>query len=479
MSGDAGEQRTWLGALIARLLPQHRAATDLHRRRLLALVRGAGGGLLNKVLAVSITFVAVPLTIGYLGNERYGAWVTVGAILSWMTLADFGLGTGLTNAITAAASQERLDQARMHLSNFTLLVGVVCGAVALGLAASWPFVPWQRLVGVSDPRTVGEVRIALAIAFTIFVLRQPLSAANRVYLAFQEGHIANRWTALGSVVGLLALVAVTRTHGGLPLLVLGVYGTSLAVDFVSALWLFGRHRREVRPRWCHVDRRRMNEIAVVGGQFFLITIMALVTFQSDVIVIAHFRGAGAVPAYSLAYTLFNYATLPQILLFPYMWTAYAEAIARGDIAWVRRAFRLYVIGGTVFALAAALVLVLIARPFIGWWSGHHVEPSLGLVLLMAAWAVINAFTNTIACLLAAASHLRYQLIYSGLATIANLALSIILVQRVGVEGVIGGTVAAYLLLVCGPTLVDAVLLLRRLARQEELKGQAVEDRGLA
>ena len=469
-AGSPDGARRSSGGMIGRLLMRGQGS-EFRRRRLVALVRGAGGGLLNKLLSISMTFIAVPLTIGYLGNERYGAWVTIGAVLSWMALADFGLGTGLTNAITAAASRGRLDLARMHMSNFTVLVGAVCGIVALVLAASWPFVDWQGLIGVGKPETAHEARVALAIAFAIFVLRQPLSATSRIYLAFQEGHIGNRWTAFGSVAGLLALVAVTSVHGRLPMLVLGVYGTSLGVDVASTIWLFGRHRREIRPHWRHIDRGRMNEIAVIGGQFFLVTIMALVTFQSDVIVIAHFRGAGAVPAYSLSYTLFNYAVLPQTLVFPYMWSAYAEAIARGDIAWVRRAFRVHVLGGTAFTVAAVAVLMLIARPFIAWWSGHHVAVPLGLVLLMAAWSVINAFASAASCLLAAASHLRYQLVYSGLATVVNLVLSIILVQRIGVEGVIGGTVAAYLVFVCGPALIDTRLLLRRLARHAGDTGQ--------
>ena len=92
-------------------------------------------------------------------------------------------------------------------------------------------------------------------------------------------------------------------------------------------------------------------------------------------------------------------------------------------------------------------------------------PSALLVWLMVAWVLIVSFANAIACLLAAASHLRYQLVYSAFSTVSNLALSIFLVTRVGPEGVIAATIISYLVFVCGPTSVDAAMLLKRLGHR--------------
>jgi O-antigen/teichoic acid export membrane protein len=150
------------------------------------------------------------------------------------------------------------------------------------------------------------------------------------------------------------------------------------------------------------------------------------------------------------------------MLFSYLWAAYTEAIARKDIAWVARAFRLNLVVGLLFTGVTVGILGTIAKPFISWWTHAVVVPSSALIAWMAAWSVINALTNPVACLLAAASHLRIQLIYGALAAASNIALSIYLVQRWGVYGAIAATVIAYSIFVCGPTLVDAELLIRRL-----------------
>jgi O-antigen/teichoic acid export membrane protein len=286
--------------------------------------------------------------------------------------------------------------------------------------------------------------------------------AAKVYLAYQEGRIGNYWAATGNILSLVALLIVTHTHGGLIWLVIALSGTSLMVNIANNLWVFVLHRPILSPRLRHVDFGAMRSLGKVGGKFFLIQIMALVVFQTDNLVVGHYLGSARVPEYSLTYTLFNYTSLPQAALFSYLWAAYTEAIARKDIAWVSRTFRLNLALGIAFTAVAVVAIAFIAMPFIGWWAGPTVVPSSALIAWMAAWSLINAFTNPIACLLASAAQLRAQIIYSAFSTVSNIVLSIYLVQRWGVEGVIAATVISYAFFVCGPVYIDAQRLLGRL-----------------
>ena len=51
---------------------------------------GFGSGVAHRRDFVSV--VSVTLTIRYLGSERYGAWVTITTILTFLGITDFGLG---------------------------------------------------------------------------------------------------------------------------------------------------------------------------------------------------------------------------------------------------------------------------------------------------------------------------------------------------------------------------------------------------
>lgn len=435
---------------------------DHRRARMLGILQGVVTNLGSRLVGMAVSFLSVPLTIGYLGPERYGAWLTLGTLLAWFGLGDLGLGNGLSNAITTAVGQERPDLVRMHVSNGVVLLGGLALALAAAAALAWPWLGWSALFGLAGPAARAEIGPAVAAALLIFLLQFPLAVAGKVFLAYREGRIGNYWSAGGNLLSLLALLAVTHTRGGLVWLVIAVFGTAMLVNAAAALWLFLWHRPALAPRPSAVRPREMRALTDVGGQFFLIQIMALVTFQTDNLVISHYLGAARVPEYSLTYRLFNYTALPQSLLFAYLWTAYNEAIARRDIRWVSRTFHLNLLGGMLFTAVAVAGLAVIARPFIGWWGGPAVVPGPGLIGWTAGWSVINAFTNPMACLLAAASHLRAQLVYSTISTVSNLGLSICLVQLWGVQGVIAATVISYAAFVCVPVLVDAELLLRRL-----------------
>ncbi len=447
-----------------RLLFSAYHSDDHRRRRLVGLIQGIVTSVGNKSVGMLVSFLSVPLTIRYLGAEQYGAWVTIGSLLAWLALTDFGLGNGLTNAVTTAAGQDRPDLVRMQLSNGLFLLSAVASATALVLAIAWPFIDWSAVFGVKSATARAEIGPAVAVALAIFLLQFPLSIFGKVYLAYQEGRIGNYWGVTGNILSLLALVIVTQTHGGLVWLVVAVSGTSLIVNTASAMWLMYFHRPALRPGARHVHFASMKSLGTVSSKFFLIGIMALVTFQTDNIVVGHFLGSDHVPEYSLTYSLFSYTALPQTILFSYLWTAYSEAIARRDIAWVKRTFHLNLGLGLGFTAVAVLGLAFIAKPFIQWWAGTAVLPSTSLVGWMAAWSMINAFTNPIACLLAAASHLKYQIMYSAVSTVSNLLLSIYLVQHWGVEGVIAATVLSYTVFVCIPIFLDAELLLKRLSK---------------
>lgn len=435
---------------------------DHRRRRLIGLVQGAVTNLGNRVVGMLISFLSVPLTIGYLGTERYGVWVSIGSMLAWLSLTDFGLGNGLTNAVTTAAGEDRPDRVRMHLSNGLLLLSAIAILTALAAAVAWPFIDWGAVFGVRDEAARAEIGPAMATALAFFLLGFPLSTGGKVYLAYQEGRIGSYWGVAGNVLSFIALIVVTRTESGLVWLVVALAGTQTLVTFLSNAWIYLHHRPHLAPGLRHVDIAEIRSLSVVGGKFFLIQIMALVTFQTDNLVIAHYLGAVRVPEYSLTSSLFSYTALPQTILFQYLWVAYTEAIARKDIAWVRRTYRVSTGLGIAVTGAAVLCLVVIARPFIAIWAGPAVVPSGALIAWIAAWSMINSYTNPMACLLAAASHLHNQIIYSGLATVSNLALSIYLVQIWGVEGVIAATVISYVVFVCVPIVFDVERLLVRL-----------------
>jgi O-antigen/teichoic acid export membrane protein len=95
------------------------------------------------------------------------------------------------------------------------------------------------------------------------------------------------------------------------------------------------------------------------------------------------------------------------------------------------------------AFVIALPLVFFGRWIILKWAGSAAVPSRELLVLMGIWSLINGAMISQSCLLASAGRVKRQTIYSIAAAATNLILSIVLVQRMGLPGVILGTIAAF------------------------------------
>ena len=88
------------------------------------------------------------------------------------------------------------------------------------------------------------------------------------------------------------------------------------------------------------------ELLASGSAFFLIQIAGAVVFSSDNLVVSHYLGAAQVTPYNVTWRLVMLTAVLQSLIFPALWPAYAEAYARRDYAWMRRAFR-FTLRGTL------------------------------------------------------------------------------------------------------------------------------------
>ncbi len=424
------------------------------QQRYVRLAQTVLTALAGKGLTFVVGFISVPLTVGYLGAERYGVWVTISSLLVWLTIADLGLGSSLTNAVAKAYGKDEPELARRYVATtFWLLVLI---ALALGGLAAllWYWVDWVALFNVRSSQAQAETPLAVAVAIVLFLLNFPFSIVAKIYGAYQEGATANYWAAGGSVASLLAIIVVTQTQGGLVWLVLAFSGATLLVNVLSALWLFGWQKPWLRPTLGAVERRYVSKLAGIGGMFFVVQVAALLNFQTDNVIIARLLGAEQVTPYSVTWRLFAYTTLVQTLVFPALWPAYAEAVARGDGPWIKRTLRLNMLFSVGITAVLLLPLLLYGTTIINWWAGSSAVPPQPLLYWMGAWSLLFALMQPSACLLNGCGRVRWQALYALVTAVANIGLSIILVTHWGVTGAIAATVLTYSLCTVVPQLFE-------------------------
>jgi O-antigen/teichoic acid export membrane protein len=464
-----------LGSLtVLRLTPfdtsteEGRAQERYRRATLSALVSYAARG-----LTLVTTLVSVPLTLSYLGSERYGMWMTISSVIAMLSFTDFGLGNGLLNSVAEAHGQGDRDAAARYVSSGVVMLTGIALALAALFGLIYGLVPWARVFNVGSPTAVAEAGLATAAFAACFLLNLPLSVPQQVRVAYQEGYVNSLFVGAGNLLGLGLVLLAIAEHAGLPVLVLAMAGAPLLTAAVNA-GLLARTRSYLRPRLVLVSRASASALLRTGMLFFVLQIAVAVGYTSNSIVAAQVIGPGAVSEYTVATKLFLIpTTLITLALLP-LWPAYREAIVRGDSSWVRQTFRRSLKLVLTLGVPSCVLLVVVGIPLIRLWVGTAVQPSFALILGIGIWTVMGGVGNAYAMLLNGAQVIRFQVATASIMATTNIALSVLLTQRIGVAGVVWGTIIAFSICSLVPTSVYVPRLIRRIQARADADTAARE-----
>lgn len=422
----------------------------------------AAAGLIARAVALGLTLVTVPLTLQYLGSERYGLWVAISSAVALLGFTDLGLGHGVLNAVTGSLAKGDTGVARQQISSAIGLLAAVVMACGAALLLVGSFIPWARIAAVHSPEAAAEAGPALAVAALCFLAGQPIAVASQVRLARQEGWSVHLVAAAGNVAAVMALLVVIAGKGGLPMLALAMSLPPILAAAVNAALLYGRDAPALRPS-IKLFNRSMGVALLRSGSLFLVLELSMtVAFSSDAIVLAQLRGPEAVATYGVTARLFVIPFGLVALGLAPLWPAYGEAITRRDLGWVHTTLRRSTIAAGAVAGAGALVLVITGPALIRLWVDGRVDPTFDLVAGFGLWIVLSAVGTSVAMFLNGAGEIKLQAIAASIMAITNLALSIILTVQIGVAGVIWGTVISYAALTLVPMAVYVPRVLRRI-----------------
>ena len=450
--------RRWASLTLSRGSPR-----DHRERRSRGVFQGTASGLAGRILVIIVSVISVPLTIGYLGSERYGAWVTIVSVLTLLSITDFGLAASLTNALGKAQAENAHDVGRRYVSSALFMLSSIALIILIFGSAFAPRITSFLFPHLQSPLARAEIVPAMTIALSIFALNLPLLIPARILAAHQESALANLWNMAGSLGNLVALLGVIWFRGGLPWLVFGCFGFGLLTNITCAAWLFAFHKPWLSPKFLAIDPAFAKTLFGDGWKFFVIGIGWMINWQTDNMVIAHFLGAAQVTPYAVTFSLFALATGLQTLAYPSLWPAYTEAFAQRDFEWIRQTVRSNFKFSFLSTLAVVGLLSIFAGDIIRFWAGAVAVPPFSVIVWMALWRLMLATLLVGSCLLNATGHLKGMTIYGTITALLNLTLSILLARKYGITGVIAGTVIAYAVANYIPAFLEVRSVLRKMS----------------
>jgi O-antigen/teichoic acid export membrane protein len=395
----------------------------------------------SKGLQVSVSVATVPLMITYLGQEAYGL---VMAIMSFTILfcMDMGISEGVKLRLIEcfARADRRAAQAYIATGFFGLVIFAL--VIGVALATLFPNVDWQSFFNLSASTPVSEKTLAATVGLSMLtvVALIPLKLLKEVLTASQRGYIFSLFTSAGILLSLLAIYLAVAFDLGVFGIVIALQGSMFLAYIAMWLHVFLSRFKWVLPQPRYVSSQAFRSMWKECLMMFLMSIGFLAINGTDVFIVNHYVGQSDAATYAVAIRLFMYVEVVlSFALYP-LWPALGDAIQRKEREWVQSVSRHALVGTIGVGLALLFAVVLFGRPILAFWTRNIIEPPLALHLLFGLYFGIRIIASAHATLLRAHGRINRQSISQALEAILHVTLCILLVQRMGLIGMVLGAI---------------------------------------
>ena len=422
---------------------------ERYRRVLLTAITGP----VNSGIGFLSFLITVPLTVRYLGPARYGAWMSLSALMAFLRFSDLGLGNGLVSAISQAEGRDDRTYARRAISSVLVCLCVLAVVLLVAFPSSALFIHWDYVLGLASLKDRSEIQTAILIYVAIYAIGIPVNMAPQVQRSLQEGYISNLWMIAGNLLSLLGVYIAAIHHARIPWLVAIISGVPLIPALANGLVLYLVQRPDLRPAMADFDKGVAKELLGKGSLFLGLGVAAALAFDSQNIVIAHILGPAAVGVYAVVQRL--YSMIPTIvgyITIP-LWPAFGEALGRREWPWIAMALKRGIIANAAIAAVPAVLIFVFSGPILLHWTHGTLSASKWLFAGFSVWAITSAISSPICMLLNAAHVLRFQLVSSILFGLLTVASTIYFLPAIGVSAAVWSMTSIYLVTQLGPYLI--------------------------
>jgi O-antigen/teichoic acid export membrane protein len=398
-------------------------------------------------VSIAVSFFLAPFVVHHLGNVAYGVWILTNSSITYMALLDLGMRSAVTHFVAkhqARGEDLESSQAVSFALAFRVLISMVVIVATLLLAA------FASKIFHIPPELRSAARWAIILSGVNLSLGMIFGLFGGVLAALQRFDLISGITISQTLVGAAGTVWLLRNGHGIILLAALQLAVAVILGLATIL-ICHRVYPQLRVGVRYIDRKIIPELWRYSFYLFVIAAGGQIIYYTDNLVVGAFLSAEAVTLYAIGGRFIDY--IGQLgASFAQTFMPMASNLAAND---QREQLKRLLIHGTRAVLLVCLpigwVLLFRGSAFIGLWMGQQFAQPSGQVLRILLLSSLALTANRVGgnLILGLGKHRPFALWQLGEA-IANLALSIFLVRKIGIYGVAWGTVL--------PSLVSQVIL---------------------
>lgn len=400
-------------------------------------------------LGIVVSFFLSPYVVNKLGDAYYGLWAVLMQFTGYLNLLDFGVREAvIRNASRANAKTAERKLNRVYSVSLVLYTLIAFACILISVIGAMSLGHWLDV----DPAKLTDASIAIGLTGATIGLSFIFNLYSGILLGLQRFDIVNAVTIPFILVRAAAIVLAL----GAGYKIVGLAAIQLGISVASGVLLYvtcGMQVRRVgmRLQFLRLRYRRTVRLAKkllsYSVQVLISNIGQRITFASDALVAAAFLPVASVTYYAIAGSLVDYFrsfAVSTVQVFSPM-ASHHHALREQE------RIRGTLLSSTTLSLIVGapviIAYIVLGGPFIGLWMGERFAATSGAILVaLGIGMVLSPAHHAMASVLYGLGKPQIVARCRVAEAIANLTLSIILVQRYGLVGIAWGTTIPHLAL---------------------------------
>jgi O-antigen/teichoic acid export membrane protein len=398
----------------------------------------------------AVSFFLAPYILGELGTTTYGIWALIGSLVGYFGLLDLGVRSAVIRFLSAFHSAGKHERSS-DIKSAAVLAFTVAGFLAIVLAAGVSLFI-ERIFSI-PPGSESAAKIAVVIMGTNVAVALVSGVYGGILTARHRFDLFNAVSVVGTIVRSSAIVIALETdaeishHTDQAIILLAVIQLLASALQLVLLWVLSR---KAYPEAETSIRRafsleHLKTILSFGLLSSAIHVLGALTHNSGTLLVGALLPVAMVTYFSIAESLAEYTRQFLSGITHTLMPAVSSLEGAGRVDSVTRVL----IDGTRYAHLVILPIVatFIVRgdSFISLWMGaEYGKPSGQILTVMSVmlWAVIGHQVCTTTMI--GIGKQRGLLPIFGFEAVTSIALSIVLIQGIGVLGAAVGIMVARL-----------------------------------
>jgi O-antigen/teichoic acid export membrane protein len=396
------------------------------------LIRGLSAAALGPIVTTVIQLGSVPLLLHAWGPAKYGDWLLLSAVPSYLTFSGLGFGDSSGSDMTMrVAGGDREGALGTFQSSWALLSGVSLAVLALAALVVW-WLPWQQILHLAGIESRQAAWIVLALAGFILMVQQ-WSVLESGYRCDGNFALGNFCTTIQRLLEAVASTVIGVASGSLVLVALSYLGFRL-LGLVCYRLLLIRMSPWLTLGFAHASLATIRRLLKPSFGFIAMPLGTAVNIQGFMMVIGIVLGPIAVTVFSTARTLTRIGALMNTSIAGGIWPEFSSAFGAGNLLLARKLHRYAYQASLIIAITCAAVLWIFGPAIYHVWVRKSVALDLSCFHILLLVGIANSLWFLSAMVqMSANRHSRLALVYL-IAAVASCGLGYGLTQKLGLVG---------------------------------------------